>query len=291
MKRSLLLSLALLALLFNACKDDPEKVAALRAVDSLQSIVDNKDAEIDALFDVLNDIENNLNEIASKYSQVRTLQQANPEASTRVKGQINDQLGAIEAIMEQNKEKIAALNAKVAALGKENTQLQEFIESLNARIADQESQIASLVAELNASKSTIRRLSDNVTELTASNQQKDEYIAYQAAEANKAYYIVGTYKELRNLGIVDKSGGFIGIGKKQNTTTSMDVSHFQLIDRSKVRTVTINQRKAKVVSKHPAGSYELVYDEHNSKLAAYLNILDVNAFWQYTDYLVISTDK
>jgi len=32
-------------------------------------------------------------------------------------------------------------------------------------------------------------------------------------------------------------------------------------------------------------------DENDSKKVAYLTIKDVNAFWRFTDYLVISTNK
>lgn len=289
MKKTILIVLACLPLLFTSCKEDAEKVAAIQRADSLQAIVENKDAEIDALFEVLNDIETNLSEIAAKYSQVRTLQQSSPEGNTRVKGQINDQISIIESMMADNKQKIASLNAKIAELGKENTKLQEFIESLNVRMEEQETQINDLMKELSISKTTIKQLSDNVSDLTQSNKEKDDYIAYQTAEANKAYYIIGSYNELKDLGIVDKNGGFIGIGKKQSTTTNMDVTKFQMIDRTTVKTIAINQRKAKVVSKHPTGSYELVYDENDSKLVVNLNILDVNAFWRYTDYLVVST--
>ncbi len=211
--------------------------------------------------------------------------------NTRVKGQITDQLAQIENMLAQNKQKIANLNAKIAELGQENGKLQEFIDNLNSRMADQEKQISDLMSELTISKATIQKLSENVTDLTQANQEKDEYIAYQTNEANKAYYIVGSYKDLKELGIVSKSGGFIGIGKKQNTTSDMDVSHFQTIDRSKVTTIAINQRKAQVISKHPEGSYELVMDENDSKKVAYLTIKDVNAFWRFTDYLVISTNK
>ena len=292
MKKYFLILLAAMPLLFAACKgEDPEKVAALKKIDSLQTIVETKDGEIDALFEVLNEIENNITEISTRYSQVNSLKQGNPEMNSRVKGQITDQLAVIENMLSQNKQKIAALNSKVAALGQENSKLQEFIDNLNARMADQEQQISELMNELTISKATIQKLSSNVSDLTKANQEKDDYIAYQTNEANKAYYIVGTYKELSEMGIVNKSGGFIGIGKKQNTSSEMDISRFQTIDRTKVTTITINQRKTQVISKHPEGSYELVYDENDPKTVAYLTIKDVNAFWRYTDYLVVSTNK
>ena len=240
---------------------------------------------------MLNEIETNLSDISARYSQVNALKQNNPEMNTRVKGQITDQLAVIEGMLQKNKEKISALNAKIANLGKENSRLQEFIETLNNRIATQEEDINNLMNQLSISKQTIATLSKNVDELTQSNKEKDDYIDYQAQEANKAYYIVGNYKELKNMGIVNKSGGFIGIGKKQNTSADMDVSKFKTIDRTKVTTIAINQRKAQVISKHPEGSYELVMDENDAKTVAFLTIKDVNAFWRYTDYLVVSTNK
>lgn len=287
MKKTFLMLIAVVPLLFASCNsEDPEKTAAIQRADSLQSIVNSKDDEINALFEVLNEIENNLSEISSRYSQVNTLRQQSPE---RNRGEITDQLAGIESLLAQNKEKIASLNSKISSLGQENSKMQEFIEQLNKRMEEQEGQINELMSELAISRSTIQKLSDDVTELTTSNKEKDDYIAYQTAEANKAYYIVGTYKELKEMGVVDKSGGFIGIGKKQSANENMDVSHFQTIDRTKVTTIAVNQRKAQIISKHPEGSYELVMDENDSKTVAYLNIKDVNAFWRFTKYLVIST--
>lgn len=290
MKKLFLTLIAIAPLLFAACNgEDPEKEAAIRRADSLQTIVDSKDGEIDALFEVLNEIETNLSEISARYSKVNSLKQGNPEMNSRVKGQITDQLAEIDNMLSQNKQKIASLNAKISSLGQENSKLQEFVDNLNQRIADQESQISTLMNELSVSKATIQQLSENVSDLTKSNQEKDDYIAYQTNEANKAYYIVGSLKELKEMGIVNTSGGFIGIGKKQNTSADMDVSKFQTIDRTKVTTIAIGQRKAQVISKHPEGSYELIYDENDTKKVAYLTIKDVNAFWRFTDYLVVSS--
>ena len=290
MKKFFLISLAVMPLLLASCGgDDSEKEAALRKADSLQAIVDAKDGEIDALFEVLNEIEVSMSDISARYNKVNSLKQGNPEMGTRLKGQISDQLGEIDELLAQNKKKIAALNSKIADLGAENSKLQEFIDNLNIRIESQEQQISDLMNELSVSKATIKQLTKNVDDLTQSNQEKDDYIAYQTNEANKAYYIVGSFKELKELGIVNKSGGFVGIGKKQNTTTEMDISKFQTIDRTKVTTIAVGQRKAQVISKHPEGSYELVADENDKKTVAYLVIKDVNAFWRYTDYLVISS--
>ena len=117
MKKFFLTIIVLTPLLFDACNgEDPEKEAAIRRADSLQTIIDSKDGEIDALFEVLNEIETNLSEISARYSKVNSLKQGNPEMNSRVKGQITDQLAEIDNMLSQNKQKIASLNAKISRL-------------------------------------------------------------------------------------------------------------------------------------------------------------------------------
>ena len=288
MKKFALAALAALPLLFGACNQKQLEAEAQQRADSLQQIIDEKDGEIDALFDVLNQIETNLTAVTDKYSKVQQLRSSGVE-NTNVKTAISEQITAIESILAENKSKIADLNSKLAKLGKENTALQQHIEQLNERVSNQENQIQQLLTELEQNKIVIRGLNENIATLTSSNQEKDATIARQTEEANKAYFIVGSFKELKEIGIVTKSGGFIGLGKKQNTATDMNTEHFTTIDRTKVTTITVNKRNATVISKHPSDSYELVMDETDPKTVAYLKVLNPTSFWRFTDYLVITT--
>ena len=258
-------------------------------IDSLQGIVDSKDSEIDGLFAMLNEIEDNLSMINSKYSNVQEMRRNNTEGSYDHKKEITDQMSAIESMMSANKQKIAQLNSRVSKLNSKNADLQAYITRLEERSAQQEAQIAELLTELENNKVVIKGLNKNVTELTASNQEKDQYIARQIADANRAYFVVGTYSELKEAGIVAKPGGFIGIGRKQGTVADMNTERFTEIDRTKVSTININKKKAMVISQHPENSYELVADPDDSGVTAYLRILNPSQFWKYTDYLVVST--
>ncbi|MBQ7710818.1 MAG: hypothetical protein IJT39_03215 [Bacteroidales bacterium] len=272
------------------CSNNEEQMlAAQRTQDSLQAIINDKDSEVNALFEMLNQIEDNLAAISAKYGNVQQLRQRGVEGNSNVRGEINDQLANIESLLAANKTKIAELNRKLKELGDKNNELQDFVVRLEQRISEQEQQIASLTAELEQSKVIIRDLNQNVSDLTAANTAKDQTIAQHIAEANKAYFIVGTYDELKEAGIVTKSGGFIGIGRRQSTVANMPLDRFVQIDRSKVTTVAVNMRNAVVLSTHPESSYELVSDENDEKTTAYLRILNPTQFWQQTKYLVIST--
>ena len=293
MKKFFILALAALPFFFTSCAGDGAKNAV---ADSLQGVIEQKDTEINALFEVLNDIENNLTEISTRYGKISSLRMQNPERNANVKGEITDQLAIIESMMSQNKEKINALNGKISSLSAENAKLQEFIESLNTRMAEQENQINSLMAELTISKETIQKLSSDVDWLNKANKdkdaliaQQDEEMAYMADQSHKAYYVVGNYSELKEKGIVDKEGGLIF--KQQHATRNVNVQNFTLIDKNKVTTIDINLRKVRMISSHPKDSYEIIYDENDSKLARQLVIKDIANFWKNTDFLIISTKR
>ena len=289
MKKILLtLSLALVAISFTAC-NQKELEASRITIDSLQDIIDTKDAEMDGLFATLTEIEDNLSMISSKYTSVQEMRRNNPEGAYNHKQEIAAQMSTIESIMSDNKQKIANLNSKIGSLNKKNKELEALVARLEERSAAQENQIAELLAELENSKVVIKGLNKNVDDLTASNQEKDQYIARQIADANRAYYIVGTYNELKESGIVNKTGGFIGIGRKQGTVADMNTELFNEIDRTKVTTIAIGKKKAVIISQHPDNSYELVADEEEPSVTAYLRILNPTQFWKYTDYLVVST--
>ena len=284
------LCLALIATIFAACNNHQEELdAAIKQNDSLSMIISNKDAELDSLFSTLNQIEENLAAVNSRYAAVQELRRANLEGQPNVKNQINEHIKSIENLMAANKQKIANLQAKITSEGKESTRLQELVNRQEERIAAQESQIAQLLTELESNKVLIKKLNQDVTDLTASNEEKDLHIQRQTAEANKAYYVVGSYTDLNEAGIVAKTGGFIGIGRHQGTISEMPLDRFTQIDRTKVTTIPVNMKKAVVVSNHPENSYELVMDENDAKQVSYLRILNPAKFWEQTRFLVIST--
>jgi len=289
-KIATVLVFAMVAMVFAACNTHQEELdAAIKKNDSLSLIIQNKDSELDSLFTTLNQIEENLAAVNSRYNAVQELRRANIEGQPNVKSQINAQIKDIENLMAANRQKIASLQAKINTDSKEGPRLQELVSRQEERIAQQESQIAQLLTELENNKVLIKKLNQDVSELTASNEQKDQYIKQQTAEANRAYYVVGSYSDLNEAGIVSKAGGFIGIGRRQGTNTEMPLDRFTQIDRTKVTTIPINMRKALVVSKHPENSYELVMDENDDRVVSYLRILNPAKFWEQTRFLVIST--
>jgi hypothetical protein len=106
---------------------------------------------------------------------------------------------------------------------------------------------------------------------------------------NTAYYCVGTYKELRDNKVLNKEGGFLGLGKKKTLNADFNKDYFTQIDITKVKTIPVNGKNAKLVTNHPSASYKLEVD--SKKRAKSLTITDEEEFWKSSKYLVISIDK
>ncbi len=289
-KMTVFVGIVALAMSFVACNSgEEERAKSQKTIDSLQAIVDGQEEEVSSLFEVLNEIEDNLATVTSKFGNVEQLKRSQVEGRSDVKLQINDQISQINEMMTANKEKLDQLNLKVQTSHKENVKLQEFVEKLQTRINEQETEIQNLLTELEQKKIVIEGLNNDVRTLTETNAKKDQVIETQTNEANKVYYIVGTYTELKELGVLTKTGGFIGIGRKQQVTADANAQQvFRQVDKRSVTSIAVNAKGVQVVSKHPEGSYELVMSE-DGKTCTSLKIKNVSEFWRYTNYLVIST--
>ena len=287
-KKILLGVFASIALVFTSCNNiEEERARSQKTIDSLQSIVDSKNDEMNQFFETLNEIEDNLAKVTSKFGSVEELRRGKTEIKNDVKMKINDQINDINSMLAANKQRLNALNKKLADSKVENTTLKEYVEKLQNRISEQENEIQTLVTELEQKNIIIETLNTNVAELTKSNTEKEQIIAKQIADANRVYFIIGTYKELKEAGVVNKTGGFIGLGKKQQVTNNMNTDLFTQIDKTTTTVIDIEREKVKVLSKHSEGSYELVMNDDDVCMS--LKINNPTEFWKYTDYLVITT--
>jgi hypothetical protein len=115
--------------------------------------------------------------------------------------------------------------------------------------------------------------------------QKDEKITTQTAEINKGFIAYGTYKTLKAKGLVSKEGGFLGIGKREGLHQNFSDSLFTQVNITETKSIPVNSKSAKLITDHPAGSYELIRDKDN-KIAS-IEIKDPQEFWKISKYAVV----
>ena len=287
MKRVLVIMSLAVTFIFAGChnKEMEQKLVNQKAVqDSVQAALDAKNAEMEGLFEQLNQIESDLDIVTSKYSDVATIKNASGEINKDRRQKITNQIQDINEILAQNRQKINKLNKDLQKSQANNKQLTAFIEKLQSRIAEQEEELQLLTTELQKKNITINTLNRNLEELQSQNREKDEHIMRVEDERNTVYYIIGTKNQLKEKGIISSTGGFLGMGKRTSVTSDSDLSKYTKIDARRIKHIILPGHKTQILTSHPSSSYNL---EGGSDKATALNIVDANAFWAKSKFLVI----
>jgi hypothetical protein len=251
----------------------------------MASQLSQRDSIINEWVVAFNEIESNIQKITARENMLN-MQSMNPEISKNKKEEILKEIQVIHDMIDQNKKKISSLNAQLHNSGIQIAALKTQIDTLNAHIAQHDKYIADLKMELVDRNFEIGQLNEKVGNMEVAMADSSSKIGQQTAEINKAYVVSGTYKDLKAKGLLVKEGGVLGLGKKESLQENFTNDKlFTRIDITKTRTIPVNSKTAKLVTEHPANSYELVKDK--SDKIAYIEIKDPANFWRISKYAVV----
>jgi hypothetical protein len=286
----LVLLIAAGVIFYSMYKHEQKRQAALieDQKSSFTELLTQRDSTINDWVLTFDQIEKDLQSIKEK-EKIITLNANDREFSKDRKQQIVEDIQYINTLLEQNKKKIASLNDQLKKSGGTIRGLQNKITELEAAMKQSESEIADLKTALTEKNFKIEQLNTTVGSMQATIEQKDQTINIQIAEMNKAYITSGTFKTLKAKGLVSKEGGFLGLGKNKSLKENFPDSLFSQIDKTVTKTIPVNSKTAKLITEHPAGSYELVR-EGKDKIA-YIAIKDPDQFWKISKYAVVEIGK
>jgi len=249
-----------------------------------------RDSIINGWVTAFNEIESDIQKITAK-EKILTIQSNDPEISQDKKAEILKELVYIKGMIDSNKKKLSALNAQLRNSGIKIAGLQNQIDTLNANIAQRDNDMAALRTDLENRDVQIGELNVKVGNMQTALLNDSTKISQQTAEMNKAYVVSGTFKDLKEKGVVIKEGGVLGLGKKESLQENFqDDNLFTQVDITKTKTIPVNSKSAKLVTEHPASSYEMVKDESN-KTIAYIEIKDPATFWKLSKYAVVEVNN
>jgi uncharacterized coiled-coil protein SlyX len=278
------LSIILLA----GCEYHKEELAQdAKTRDSLMSIVSSKDAVINDFLGSFNEIENNLMAVTQKQNQVSSdASAAGSDIKKPTKEKINEQINAINELMEKNKKKIAELQGKLKNSNGKMAELEKMIATLNDQMAQKNKELEGLNQQIASLNTTVEKLHTDVGDLTTQNTAKAKTIDDQTKAMHTAYYTVGNSKDLILKKVINKEGGFLGLGKQPILRSDFNADAFTTIDITQTTTIPVNSKEVKMVTSHPADSYKL--DKDKDKVTN-LFITNADKFWKASKYLVLQT--
>ena len=273
-------------------KFNEQQAEAQMVNENLSGIIEHRDSIINELVQTFNEIEEDLNIVREK-ENLLAQSADNPEFPNDMRDRIISEIRQMNTLLEENKAKVIALNKRLKKSGVQITALEDKISNLQESIQQRDSSIQVLkmelvdrdyyVAELNVA---IDSLDMEVVDREKTILMKEEVISQNEAELDKAFLASGNVKELKEIGIVSKEGGFLGLGKSKVVPADLTDSFFNQISISQTDKIAVNAKKAELISAHPADSYQVV---SNDSIVEYIEITQPEKFWKKTRYAVVET--
>ena len=260
------------------------------------SIISKRDSVINELDGAIFEIEQNITHVKNKRDQ---LEFEYRESNLSQKEKILQDIRLLDAMLEENEQKMEELNRKLASSEVEIKSFRDRVNRLTAEIKNQnivvddlkkeierrDYQLARMDEKVNELETVLLVQTDSITALTDSINRSSEHISYLDRELHKAYWVQGTYKELKENEVLEKEGGFLGfIGKNKTVKKNLNVNYFTELDIRKADIIPVKARKVEMISEHSANSYRLVYQDDQ---IAYLKIENPEEFWKLTKFAVI----
>ena len=276
--------LSLITFLFACNTDELEnKIAALEAEKlEANTNLEGKEAIIVDFMGSMNEIEANLAKIKERENIITTrFDKGNVEIDENMKDQIMGDIELINSLLLDNKKKMSALNSRLSKSNLKIVELEEMIERLAFQMQEKDAEIASLHTQLAEANNQLMVLFEEYN-------NRIEELGDQEDKLNTAYYCYGSSKELKEQGVISKSGGFIGIGKTAKLSDDFNKEYFTKVDISLINEIEIMSKKVNIITNHPSGSYKL---EGNDDRVEKLVIVDASAFWSSSKYLVMVVEN
>lgn len=244
----------------------------------------------DQALNTINEIENALESVRA---QENIIMMENQEGNTN---KAVSEINAIQQTLQENRNKINDLEKQLAAQGASSKALQQTVSRLKKQLEEKDTYIASLKDELQQSRQQIADLNEQVTDLSQNidelnsnldvmnvqNAAQQATIQNQDAMLNAVWIAIGPQQTLVEKGIVSKGGLFQASAINKE---GFDKSQFVQSDKRELVNIPLNTKRPKIMTTHPESSYQLTESEEGNIV---LQILDKDAFWSMSNYLVVS---
>ncbi len=244
----------------------------------------------DQALNTINEIENALESVRA---QENIIMMENQEGNTN---KAVSEINAIQQTLQENRNKINNLEKQLAEQGSKSKALNQTVSRLKKQLEEKDVFITNLKSELQQSRQEIAQLNEqvsdlnenintlntNLDEMNVQNAAQQATIENQDAMLNTVWICIATQQGLVEKGVLSKGGLFQA---SEISKQGFDKSQFMQGNKRDLDIIPLHSKKAKVMTNHPESSYQIKEGEEGSLI---LQILDKDAFWGMSNYLVVS---
>jgi hypothetical protein len=162
--------------------------------------------------------------------------------------------------------------------------LENIVAHLTQEITEKDAEIVTLQDKLSCTSDSVKYVTANFNDSIVIINMVRAQVADMTTVINTVYYVSGTIKELKDQGVVDKQGGFIGIGRTTKVNQNIDNSKYTVADLTNLKGISLNGKFKKFITVHPDNSYTITPGD---KLD-YITITNPAAFWGESKYMVVA---
>lgn len=268
-----------------SCGNSKQDETAIYQRDSLLGVIENGETAVNEFITYFNEVERNLDSVAT-HQHVILLNSKGPlDVKKHQKEKIIAEIIAINRLMDANSKKMKTLSSKLNASSKKNMELEKSVTILNKQLTMKYIELMNLNETLKERDQELMEYKIIVDTLLLKNAQLAQNLENKTGELRTAYYIVGTSVDLQQWNLVDKQGGFLGIGQISKLSNNLDMNMFTKIDYLETTTIPINSKGVRIVTTHPTGSFTL---NKKGRTVESITITDPELFWSASKYLVIT---
>jgi myosin heavy subunit len=300
--RRALLGLALLVSTASlAC--DRSRAETMKALAEVQAISAQKDS-------LLKDVTATTQFLADVSRQISTVRNLKTASNTGANGDLENNLTpdqqrarAMDQIREIT-ERLTMAENRLATSRKRVTELTGSDAEKSARLAAFDSTVSAFKDIIENQKTQLATITEQVNQLQAENTQikadnvqlvSDKTMLTGQRDSlvndrNTVYYIVADKKTLIDRHIIEKSGGFLGLGATPIPARDLDKNSFVPIDRTQVMEIPLPKpdKEYRVVTRQDASAIEsTVTTGKLGVVKGALKIKNHEQFWATSKYLIL----
>jgi hypothetical protein len=288
MKRILIVLVAVSSIWGCKEKERQEIEALKQQVYMLESESLSKDSTINNFFRVLNEIETNISLVMQKEQVIAKNTAMGNEMEADTRERIQNDINTINELMTKNRQAMAFLNKQLKGA---NFKIQEF----ETRLSKTQELLETRDAEVVALKNRLANLDFSIELLNATvdtlNFEKELLqleVQKHKSELYAAWFTFGSKKELLENGIIEKAGGFLGLGKSFRLKSDFNKAYFTQIDINEMLIIPLFSKTATLITAHPTESFEFEINEN--KIVERIVITNPTQFWSTSKYLVLQVE-
>lgn len=284
--RKIVLAL-LLAIIFGGCnqQEKRENVILKEQLIQLEQEAVQKDSTINVFLGILNDIESNIQLIKQKEQIIAKNASLGTEMETDARERIHEDMAIINELMERNRQSINYLTKQLKQANFNLSEFEQRIETANQQLNDRNKEIDELKERLTQLDFSMEILNAQLDTLSIEKQALETELTKHKETLDMAWFSLGTNKELLENNVIEKSGGFLGMGKGYKLKSDFNREYFVPISINQTKNIPLMAKQAQLVTSHPAQSYQ--FNKNEFGIIESLEIIDTELFWEAGKYLVI----